>query len=521
MKVLTAILTAILFVIFFTGCGDVTARISPDGLPYAPAVEEQEDDGIEPEQEPELEMEQEPVINPTTAETNTLRLHMRPPATLNPLLNEDVTVARILRLIFEPLAMLDDEIRINGHLAQLDFASDFAGVHATIREGAIWSDGRPVVADDIVFSVEFLKNAPENAVYRANVENIASVQRVDARTAQITFTNATVMAGYSLNFPIIPQHIFYGETNPQSFANMNPVGNGMFLLKNHSPMRSLTLQRNPSGFRRRAQINEIEVVFLPDTATDFYAFERGRIDAIHLPLTEWTRNRGVRSPVYETFPAMYFEFIGFNPQGFWGNIHNRMGVAHAFNADEAVAGLYLAHAVRSVAPIHPQSWAASRVPGPAYDPSRAAALLAPIRQNEPLVILANAENPQRVSIAQQLAASLTAAELPAIAEILPFEEYSARLDALDFDLFIGGIQLSFAPDVSVFFSGGLFPHDPVLEAAYSALLIASSELAYLQAISRLQQAFAERLPVIGLAFKHSAILANPRITSALNPAPDH
>jgi hypothetical protein len=38
---------------------------------------------------------------------------------------------------------------------------------------------------------------------------------------------------------------------------------------------------------------------------------------------------------------------------------------------------------------------------------------------------------------------------------------------------------------------------------------------------QLQQAFAERLPVIGLGFKHSALLTNPRITSNLNPAPDH
>jgi ABC-type oligopeptide transport system substrate-binding subunit len=82
------------------------------------------------------------------------------------------------------------------------------------------------------------------------------------------------------------------------------------------------------------------------------------------------------------------------------------------------------------------------------------------------------------------------------------------------------MELPFAPDVQVFFQGGgLFVHDPVLEAAYNSLLFASTELAYTEAMSRLQQAFTEQLPVIGLAFKHSAVLANPRITSGLNPTP--
>lgn len=475
--------------------------------------------------EPEYEPEFLPEIAPPTArvlpDDGVLRLHSRVPVTLNPLLNEDVTVARVLRLIFEPLAVLDEEFRVVGYLAELEFASDFSGVNATIRENAIFSDGKPVTADDVIFSIEFMRAAPASAIYRANAEQIADAVRIDARTVQIFFERASVMSAYSLNFPIIPRHFYENETNPQSPANLNPLGSGAFMFESLSPTRAMTLRRNPYNWRGRTQIDAAEIIFLPNAETDFYAFERGRIDALELPLTEWTRRHGVRSPNYSTFPAMYFEFIGFNPRraGF-RDIYTRRGIAHAFNACEAVAELFLAHATRAVTPVHPYNWAAdASVSAPIYDPARAAALLGTVRADAPLVILANAENSQRVSIAARLADSLSNAGLSAVAEILPSEEYFARLAAYDFDLFVGGMELPFAPDVRVFFGGGLFPFCPVLEAAFAAVEIASTEAAYIEAVSRLQAAFAEQLPVIGLAFTHSAVLTGPRLSGDLSPAP--
>jgi hypothetical protein len=84
------------------------------------------------------------------------------------------------------------------------------------------------------------------------------------------------------------------------------------------------------------------------------------------------------------------------------------------------------------------------------------------------------------------------------------------------------MELPFAPDLRVFFEAGdMFLHCPVLEAAYSILAFAATETAYIQAKNRLQQAFSEQLPVIGIAFKHSALLAGPRISSPLRPSPSH
>ena len=509
--------------LFLTACGSNRVGFAPTGIPL-PLSQSENDDTTADIDDDEMEGEAEPIYAPDNATIQyepvdaILRLSMRQPLTLNPLLNEDVTVARILRLLYEPLIIMDENLRPTSHLAEIEFASDFSSVNLTIRNDAIWSDGMPVTSDDIIFSIETLQNAPQMAIYRNHVRNIASVYRATSRTVQIAFVQPSVTAGYMLNFPIIPAH----HDN-----DMHPVGNGLFQFESIHPMRSLTLVRNPHSFRGRPQIEEIQVLFLPDEQTELYALDQGRIDALHLPLPEWIRHHGVRPLHSEIFPATVFEFIGFNFQrDIFRDLHTRQGIAHAFDATSAVHAVFLDHAVRAASPIHPYSWAADDVHYRAFDQARAYALLGMIRQDarpqEPLVILVNEENPQRVSIATRLAASLNEVGFPAEAEPVPEAEYFQRLENHAFDLFIGGVTLSFAPDMQFLFqSGGLFINDQVLENAFAAMMIASTESAYLQAVSNFQQTFAEHLPVIGLAFRHSAVLTNMRITQNESPMPDH
>jgi len=503
------LLIFLILILTLTACGTTRIATAPSGVPQL----------LNPTQEASADyydqLDETPLQTPTTTPytaDNSLRLSMRHPLTLNPLLNQDVTVARILRLIYEPLITLDENLRPASNLAEIEFASDYSGVGLTIRSDAFWSDGMPVTSDDLIYSIETLRGA-SNAIYHPNIQNIADITRINSRAVHIYFHQMTLHAVYDLNFPIIPRH----------YSDDLLPGSGSFMIENSTG--SLNLVHNPYSFRPRPQIDTIEVIFLPDAQTDLYAFDQGRIDALHLSLTEWAQHRSVRHTRHEIFPAMYFEFIGFNfQQEIFENVHIRRGIAHAFDADTAIHDIFLTHAVRAASPIHPHSWAASSVSGPAYNPTIAHNLLAALQLEEPLLIIANSCNPQRAAIAQRLAENLTDAGLPAQTELLPFEEYFARITHGDFDLYIGGVTLAFAPHVQLFFEygqRGLFPTDYTLQDAFYAVRLAGTEMAYLQAMEEFQQLFADRLPVISLAFRHSATLTNMRITQNAAPAPDN
>ena len=514
----------VLLALLLTACGTDRIAIGPTGLPTLinPSPQADEVYDYEPCEPYEGPIEPVVVTAPQVFETDgVLRLSMRQPVTLNPLLNEDVTVARILRLIFEPLVILDENFRPTSHLANLEFASDLSSARLTIRSDAYWSDGMPVTADDLIFSVTTLRSAPQNAIYRHKVENIADITRISMRAVQIYFYQSTMCAGNALNFPIIPQHHYRNQTNPRSAANMNPVGSAPFMLESHN-LREIRLVQNPHSFRSGSHIEKIDVIFLPDAQTELYAFEQGRIDAIHLPLTEWVRHHSVQPINHEIFPAMYFEFIGFNfEREEFNNVQIRRGIAHAFDACSAVRAVYLDQAVRATSPIHPYSFGGGNFTNIVYDPARARALLNVMQPYRPLRVLANADNPQRVSIAERFVSSLQTVGLPAIAEILPYEEYFARIEDGDFDMFIGGMSLAFQPDVKFFFQGGLFMEDPALVAAFNATQNIVIESLYLQTMSQFQQSFADRLPVISLAFRHSAVLTTTRVRQNKTPVTDN
>ena len=453
-----------------------------------------------------------------------LRLPMRNPLTLNPLLNEDATVAPILRLIFEPLVIFDQNLRPTGHLAHVELSSDFTRATLTIRDDAIWSDGMPVTSNDLIFSIEVLRLAPETVIYKRNVENIARVDRIDAKTVQITFERASVTASYALNFPIIPEHHFRGHINARSPRNREPIGNGQYKLESMALMQSMTLVRNPYTFRQRPAIEQIEIIFIPDAETKLHAFDQGVVDALRLPFAEWVKHHSVKPVHHEEFPAMYFEFVGFNyRRAIFRNTETRRAVAHAFNADEAMNAVYLHQAVRAVSPIHPYSWMHDGgVAGPAHDPARAREMFRTLSMPEILEIVVNTEHIERVHIAQRLAAGLASAGQPATVVALPFDEYYSRLTDGEFDIFLGGMRLDLVPDFGFMFQGGgLFPTDPALYGLLAALNIASTESAYLQAVSQLQQGFVDMLPIISLGFRHSAVLTSTRVVQGREPAPDN
>jgi len=516
------VLSCILIILVLIACG----RIIPSTpTPTPPAEEEYIPTEVDPQPQPR---DHAPVgLFP---DDGVLRLAMRHPLTLNPLLNEDYTVAKILSLIFEPLIVFDHELQPTDHLASIEMSSDFSSATLEIRSDAIWSDGMPVTSDDLIFSVEVLRLAPETVIYKNNVENIASISRVNSRTVIVSFHQASATAGYTLNFPIIPEHYYRGHNNPASARNMEPLGNGSFIFESMSPMLSMNLIASPYSFRRRAEIDKIEVLFIPDSESRLHAFDQGIVDAIRLPFSEWVKHHSVKSVNHADFPAMYFEFIGFNfRQERFQDIEIRRGIAHAIDTDEAMNAVYSHQAVVAVSPIHPYSWmhddTVQRLP---RDVSMALRWLRAL--DESITILVNEENIERIHIAQRLASELNSVQAlrsdfpTAVFEImvLPFEEYYERLMYGDFDLFIGGMELNLAPDFGFMFQAGeLFGYHPEMEDLLADLNSALTETAFLQAVSQLQQAFVEQVPIISLGFRHSAVLTGTRVAQRQMPPADH
>jgi len=122
-------------------------------------------------------------------------------------------------------------------------------VLVTIRSGVKWSDGKPFTPADVVFTFNYgkkYKAADETGLMQTG--QIARVYQVgkDQVAFQFKTVNTTVLPQLlSTNTMIVPQHIWSKISNPDTFANLNPVGTGPFARVAKFTSQEFILGKNP------------------------------------------------------------------------------------------------------------------------------------------------------------------------------------------------------------------------------------------------------------------------------------
>jgi peptide/nickel transport system substrate-binding protein len=141
----------------------------------------------------------------------------------------------------------------------------------TLREGIEWTDGEPMTADDIVFSVEI---AREPSVRYANVfDFLEGAEAVDELTTRFTFTEGR--KGEFDNFlnttHIIPEHI-WSEVAPEDLMTVandagelseTPIGSGPYKYNSHTEDR-MVWERNDDWWGTEALGMEMAPRFIID-----------------------------------------------------------------------------------------------------------------------------------------------------------------------------------------------------------------------------------------------------------------
>ncbi len=126
------------------------------------------------------------------------------------------------------------------------FSSDAKTITFTLRDGVKWSDGQPFTADDVVFTLNLLKQYPAldiNALW----QTVTSVTAPDQHTVVVTFNKAYTpilwyLAGQTY---IVPKHLWSNVGDASKYSDPNPVGTGPYVLKSFTP-QLIALQKNPN-----------------------------------------------------------------------------------------------------------------------------------------------------------------------------------------------------------------------------------------------------------------------------------
>lgn len=117
-----------------------------------------------------------------------------------------------------------------------------------LRDDVKWSDGEPLVAQDVVTSFELQKEL------RGGYDYLETVTAVDEHTVQFDFNTPYSPALYELGGQlIVPDHIWSQETDPGRFENADPVGTGPYTEVLQFSAQSYDLGPNPNYWQPEKQ----------------------------------------------------------------------------------------------------------------------------------------------------------------------------------------------------------------------------------------------------------------------------
>lgn len=164
-------------------------------------------------------------------------------------------------------------------------ARDRSVMEVALNPAAMFSDGKHVTPEDVVFSLEALKTKGHPA-YRIYYKPVEKAEIVDAQTVRFTFTDTTMRELPLLvaSLPIFPKHFF--KERPFDKTTLTPmIGSGPYVMSDVSPGKSLTYTRDPNYWakdlpsqRGRFNFDQIRFDVYRDDVVALEAIKSGQID---------------------------------------------------------------------------------------------------------------------------------------------------------------------------------------------------------------------------------------------------
>jgi peptide/nickel transport system substrate-binding protein len=152
-----------------------------------------------------------------------------------------------------------------------------------LRKNAKFSNGDPVKASDVVFS---LKRAHDTkGPWQWALEAVEDIRAKDDYTVVISLKEpwAPFLADISLfSNSIMPEKVFKGAKD-EDFAN-KPVGSGPFMLADWKKGEEMVLKANPHYYEKGfPKSQELRLKYIPDDNARIIALQSGDVDGIDYP----------------------------------------------------------------------------------------------------------------------------------------------------------------------------------------------------------------------------------------------
>lgn len=372
--------------------------------------------------------------------------------TLNPFSAATEANLNLAGLLYDSLTVIDDSFTAVPSLAASVTQTDQTHLEAVLHDGAVFSDGSPVTAEDVTAS---FRQARAGTNYRALLANVTAADTDRNRPGVIVFTLASPdpNAAACLSFPVVKASTL---TNAAAEA---PVGCGLYRLQSNDA--GLFLEANPySG--KQPHYQTVGLRHLPNSDTMYYGLASGGITYYFNDLNSGDMPRIAGASAAVNMNALVYLGVNTAKSGL-NTTAVRQALSMLIDRRSLVSSAFSGWARPATTPFHPAWAAAAELTGLSEGRDLTGAVerleqagygTAKGQQKLTLELIYSNESGSRAAPAEFLRTALEGAGVQVTVTPLSYAAYKQRLSAGKYDLYLGEIRLTANMDLSPLLTAG-------------------------------------------------------------------
>lgn len=231
-----------------------------------------------------------PSGDPATAGNDTLRIGTATDVVnYNPLVGNSRSDYWITNLMYPHLLSIGDDGSKQASVAVKWGYTDSTNAFYEIRDDLTWSDGEPLTAEDVAWTMNAVKKDAPSGTFYGQMANFASATAVSKTRVEVKLSKPDSSIIEEIGFwgNVVPKHVFEKADSVATFANDGKDGGwisaGPYLLTKVQVGQSYTLERVDNyPFVKGGTPIAAKIVYrvFPDVNTEILALQSGEIDVI-------------------------------------------------------------------------------------------------------------------------------------------------------------------------------------------------------------------------------------------------
>lgn len=275
------------------------------------------------------------------------------PRFLNPVLNQVNDTDRDLSaVIFSGLMKYDGQGNLINDAAAKYAVGEFGKIYEiTLKKDIKWQDGKPLTAEDVIFTLQVIQNPDYRSPLRALWQSI-EIEKINDLGVRFKLKNAYAPFLNNLTFGILPKHL-WENVAPAQFAlhelNLKPIGSGPYKFKKlqkdkNGAIKTLEVETFKNYFGSEPYLTNIVFKFYSSESEVLSAQKKGEINAFNFisakNLVDLNKNSNGLTVYPIILPRYFAVFFNQSQNPLLADKTIRQALAYATDKKKIVAGVF-------------------------------------------------------------------------------------------------------------------------------------------------------------------------------------